>query len=274
MSAPVKRNKAGFRHSELNVRPDTPLGEVSALLRKADTDVAAVTSDGTANGVFLGLIGANDFYLGRHSPDLVGAGIHVVSRDLRILMDQSAEPVPAQNAHAGHAGGWLCAADGRVLPQCPVACGRCSVDVDVLAQDQPQVPFAGDQHPVQALTAGTGDPSFGNRVRTRRLHRTLDDPQTSSGKDSVERSGELGVPVPEGPRGRRIVVARVLKVPDHQAFAQPNAQLALQRSGRRHQVNGADRVSGTYRRKPVTSVSTCYPIHHFADLNSARHGRS
>jgi IMP dehydrogenase len=66
----VKRNKAGFRHSELNVRPDTPLGDVSALLRTADTDVAAVTSDGTANGVFLGLIGVNDFYLGRHSPDL------------------------------------------------------------------------------------------------------------------------------------------------------------------------------------------------------------
>jgi len=37
----VKRNKAGFRHSELNVRPDAPLGEVSALLRQADTDVAA-----------------------------------------------------------------------------------------------------------------------------------------------------------------------------------------------------------------------------------------
>ncbi len=50
----VKRNKAGFRHSELNVRPDTPLGDVSAHLRAADTDVAAVTSDGTANGVFLG----------------------------------------------------------------------------------------------------------------------------------------------------------------------------------------------------------------------------
>jgi IMP dehydrogenase len=66
----VKRNKAGFRHSELNVRPDTPLSEVFALLRAADTDVAVVTSDGTANGVFLGLIGVNDFFLGRHSPHL------------------------------------------------------------------------------------------------------------------------------------------------------------------------------------------------------------
>ena len=33
--------------------------------------------------------------------------------------------------------------------------------VGVLAEDQLQIPFAGDQHPVQALAAGTGDPAFG-----------------------------------------------------------------------------------------------------------------
>jgi len=38
------------------------------------------------------------------------------------------------------------------------------VVIDVLAQDQSQVPFAGDQHPVQALAPGAGDPTFGNRV--------------------------------------------------------------------------------------------------------------
>jgi len=32
------------------------------------------------------------------------------------------------------------------------------VVIDVLVQDQPQVPFAGDQQPVQALAAGTGNP--------------------------------------------------------------------------------------------------------------------
>jgi IMP dehydrogenase len=66
----VKRNKAGFRSSELNVRPDAPLREVAALLTGVDSAIAAVTSDGTASGVFLGLIGKNDFYIGRHSPDL------------------------------------------------------------------------------------------------------------------------------------------------------------------------------------------------------------
>ena len=38
----------------------------------------------------------------------------------------------------------------------------------VLAEDQPQVPVAGDQHPVQALAAGAGDPAFGDRVSARR----------------------------------------------------------------------------------------------------------
>ncbi len=66
----VKRNKAGFRHSTLNVRPDTALGEIAALLRAADQPVAVVTSDGTAGGTFLGLIGEDDFSIGRYPADL------------------------------------------------------------------------------------------------------------------------------------------------------------------------------------------------------------
>jgi len=58
----------------------------------------------------------------------------------------------------------------RALLQCPV--GPMSVVViDVFAQDHPQVPFAGDQHPVQALAAGAGDPPFGERIAPhRQLH--------------------------------------------------------------------------------------------------------
>jgi hypothetical protein len=40
--------------------------------------------------------------------------------------------------------------------------------IDVLAEDQSQVPFAGDQHPVQAFAACTGDPAFGYGVGPRR----------------------------------------------------------------------------------------------------------
>ena len=62
------------------------------------------------------------------------------------------------------------------LLQCPVW-AMLVVVIDVLAQDQPQVPFAGDQHPVQALAPGAAHPAFRDRVGYRRqLHpiRTID----------------------------------------------------------------------------------------------------
>ncbi|HXZ73150.1 MAG TPA: hypothetical protein VEH31_20055 [Streptosporangiaceae bacterium] len=67
--------------------------------------------------------------------------------------------------------------------------------IDVLAKDQPQVLFASDQHPVQALAAGTGYPALRDRVRTRRLDRSPDHPHADGGEDRVERRGELGIPV-------------------------------------------------------------------------------
>jgi hypothetical protein len=39
--------------------------------------------------------------------------------------------------------------------------------IDVLAENQLQVAFAGDQHPVQALAAGAGNPAFRESVRRR-----------------------------------------------------------------------------------------------------------
>ncbi len=78
-------------------------------------------------------------------------------------MDQAAEPVSPQNAHTGHFSGRMRAARRRVLMKRPVR----PVDVvaiDIFAKDQAQVPFAGDQHPVQALAAGAADPAFGYGV--------------------------------------------------------------------------------------------------------------
>ena len=63
----VKRHKAGFRHSEVNVKPAATLAEVSDLLGSAEQDVAAVTDDGTPDGVLLGLIGRDDFHPQRHA---------------------------------------------------------------------------------------------------------------------------------------------------------------------------------------------------------------
>lgn len=66
MVAAVKRHKAGFRHSDLNIQPCATLREVSDLLRAGERDVAVVTDDGSARGKFLGLISTSDFHPGRH----------------------------------------------------------------------------------------------------------------------------------------------------------------------------------------------------------------
>jgi hypothetical protein len=126
----------------------------------------------------------------------VGAGNYVTSCDLGVFVDQAAEAVPAQNAYTACFGRWMCAPCGRVLLQRLVR-PMAVVMIGVLAEDQPQVPLAGDQHPVQALAAGAGNPPFGDRVRTRRLDGRLDDPHPGRGEYRVEGGGELGVPVPD-----------------------------------------------------------------------------
>jgi IMP dehydrogenase len=66
MVGAVKRHKAGFRHSDLNIKPSATLGEVSTLLTAAERDIAVVTDDGSGHGRFLGLISLRDFHPGRH----------------------------------------------------------------------------------------------------------------------------------------------------------------------------------------------------------------
>jgi hypothetical protein len=96
-------------------------------------------------------------------PYLLGAGNYVTLCDLGVFADQAAEPVPAQNTHSGHFGSRMRALGGPFLLQCPVWPVRVVV-IDIFAQDQPQVSFAGDQHPVQALAAGAAHPTFRDRV--------------------------------------------------------------------------------------------------------------
>jgi IMP dehydrogenase len=66
MVAAVKRHKAGFRHSDINIKPTATLGEVGELLGAAERDVAVVTDDGSPTGIFLGLISTSDFNPHRH----------------------------------------------------------------------------------------------------------------------------------------------------------------------------------------------------------------
>jgi hypothetical protein len=126
----------------------------------------------------------------------VGAEYCVTSCNLGIFVDQAAEPVPPQNPDTCSCRGWIPAPGGRILMQGPVRPVRIVV-IGVLTQDQPQVPFTGNQHPVQALAAGTGDPAFRDRVRPRRPDRSLDDPHADRIEDRVKRRGELRIPVPD-----------------------------------------------------------------------------
>jgi len=109
-------------------------------------------------------------------------------------VDQAAEPVPPRNPDTCACCGRILPPGGRVLARRPVRPVAVIV-IGVLAEDQPQVPFAGDQHPVQALAAGAGDPAFGYSVRARRLDRCLDDPRAHRGEHRIEPGGELRVPV-------------------------------------------------------------------------------
>jgi hypothetical protein len=95
-------------------------------------------------------------------------------------------------AEPGHSDPWWAGPHARraALAERPVPT-MAVVMIDVLAQDQPQVPFAGDQHPVQALSPGAGNPPLRDRVRTRRQGRSPDDPHADCGEHRVEDGGEL-----------------------------------------------------------------------------------
>jgi len=55
-----------------------------------------------------------------------------------------------------------------------------------------------DQKTVEEFAADRADEALGDRVRPRRAHRCLDDPDVDGGEDGVEGGGELGVAVADG----------------------------------------------------------------------------
>jgi hypothetical protein len=89
-----------------------------------------------------------------------------------VLADQATEPITVQNPDAGIRSGRNRMPGRRPLMQRPMRPMRV-VMIGVLAEDQPQLPLVGDQHPVQALAAGAGDPPFGDRVGPHRQRRPV-----------------------------------------------------------------------------------------------------
>ena len=103
----------------------------------------------------------------------VGAEIAVTPGDLRILVEEAAEPVASENADVvvgdrgvGPAVGWSLA-EGPVRPVGVVV-------IDVFAEGVVEMSPAGDEDAVGALAAGAGDPALADGVRARCLDRRLD----------------------------------------------------------------------------------------------------
>ena len=57
------------------------------------------------------------------------------------------------------------------------------------------MPFAGNQHLVQAFAPGTGDPPFPDRVRAWAVGRDLHGLDSGIGQDGVKRRAELTGPI-------------------------------------------------------------------------------
>ncbi len=58
----VKTHKAGFVQSDSNLRPDNTLADAVALSKKTGHSTMPVTDDGSAHGLFLGILTDNDFW--------------------------------------------------------------------------------------------------------------------------------------------------------------------------------------------------------------------
>ena len=70
MVARVKNYKAGFVVSDSNLTPDSTLSEVLELVERNGHNTVAITDDGTATGVLLGIVTGRDYRISRMPADL------------------------------------------------------------------------------------------------------------------------------------------------------------------------------------------------------------
>ena len=61
----VKKHKAGFIHSDSNVKSGTPIKDVMALIERTGHSTVMITEDGTSKGKFLGLVTDKDYRVSR-----------------------------------------------------------------------------------------------------------------------------------------------------------------------------------------------------------------
>lgn len=65
----VKKFKAGFVISDSNLKPESTLADLLALIQKTGHSTVGVTDDGTPNGKLLGLVTSRDYRAEKEAPD-------------------------------------------------------------------------------------------------------------------------------------------------------------------------------------------------------------
>ena len=70
MISRVKDYKKGFVTSDSNLSPEATLADVLALKAKTGHSTVAITEDGTANGVLVGIVASRDYRVSRMSTDV------------------------------------------------------------------------------------------------------------------------------------------------------------------------------------------------------------
>jgi hypothetical protein len=161
---------------------------------------------------------------------------------------------------------------------------------NVPAQDRPQVPRPGGQHPAGDLSPDGAHPAPGTGVRSRAARRDLHHLDPGTGQHRAGRPGELTGPVPDqepepggappgpsagsGPAARSTGRPGARSRPGHghggrqprsRRTRRPGARSPRSRHGRnrmpraparkKHQANGSERVIGTHR-IPVLACET------------------
>jgi hypothetical protein len=122
---------------------------------------------------------------------------------LGVFVDQSAESVVSVElvwrvrSDEAQARSWCrwCQPESAMRPVRVVV-----VDVDV--EDPLKLPAAADHEPVEAFTADSADPAFGERVCLGRAKRGADDLDAFASEDLVEGTAELAVTVVDQEPGR------------------------------------------------------------------------
>ncbi len=112
MVAKVKGYKAGFVVSDSNLRPDSTLGDVLALIEQTGHSTIAITEDGSSNGKLIGIVSSRDFRVSKMSPDtpvkafmtpreklVVGAPSLTLEQAHDIIWDKKVNQLPIVDAN-------------------------------------------------------------------------------------------------------------------------------------------------------------------------------